>query len=314
MRMKRVIFYFIFCLAIVSCQSVNKAPKYKSAITKPTILATEEQNKKTPTNTARANHSSSKDAALVFPPSQPIEENTVINSKPKEFKQGHLTLELQEVRIDQALKIILGDLLKQSYVLPPNLKGRVTLKTASPLRQDQMYAMLQSVLKLNDLSLRKNNEVLEIIPIPLINGGVTQFGQDKSAAGYGIEAIPLRHISAKKMAKLLTPLISKTMSIPPSNANDVILITGIAEDRKKVRKAINLLDIDQMSKQHIGLFKLKNATPEEVILELNRIFQPNGGSIVSFTSIDRLNAILAIAPTENYIKSCLLYTSPSPRD
>ena len=76
----------------------------------------------------------------------------------------------------------------------------------------------------------------------------------------------------------------------------------MAEDRKKVRKAINLLDIDQMSKQHIGLFKLKNSTPEEVILELNRIFQPNGGSIVSFTSIDRLNAILAIAPTENYIK------------
>ena len=57
------------------------------------------------------------------------------------------------------------------------------------------------------------------------------------------------------MAKLLTPLISKTMSIPPSNANDVVLITGMVEDRKQVRKAINLLDIDQMSKQHIGLFK-----------------------------------------------------------
>ena len=121
MKIKRVIFYFVCCLAIVSCQSVNKAPKYKSAITKPTILATKEQNKKTSTNTAHANHSSSKDAALVFSPSQPIEENTVITSKPKEFKQGHLTLELQEVRIDQALKIILGDLLKQSYVLPLSL-------------------------------------------------------------------------------------------------------------------------------------------------------------------------------------------------
>ena len=39
-----------------------------------------------------------------------------------------------------------------------------------------------------------------------------------------------------------------------------------------------------------------------LILELNQIFQPDGGSIVSFISIDRLNAILAIAPTENYIK------------
>ena len=200
MRIKRVIFYFVCCLAIISCQSVEKPQKYKSAITKPTILATKEQNNKAPANIARANQSSSKDAALVFPPAQPLEENTVIDSEPKKFKQGHLTLELQEVQIDQALKIILGDLLKQSYVLPPNLKGRVTLKTASPLRQDQMYAMLQSVLKLNDLSLRKNNEVIEIIPIPLIKSGVTQLGQDKSAAGYGIEAIPLRHISAKKMA------------------------------------------------------------------------------------------------------------------
>ena len=46
MRIKRVIFYFVCCLAIVSCQSVNKAPKDKSAITKPTILATKKQNKK----------------------------------------------------------------------------------------------------------------------------------------------------------------------------------------------------------------------------------------------------------------------------
>ena len=92
MRIKRVIFYFVCCLAIVSCQSVNKAPKYKSAITKPTILATKEQNKKASTNIARANHSSSKDAALVFSPSQPIEENTVINSKPKAVSYTHLTL------------------------------------------------------------------------------------------------------------------------------------------------------------------------------------------------------------------------------
>ena len=103
MKIKRVIFYFVCCLAIVSCQSVNKAQKYKSAIAKPTILATKEQKYKAPTNTARANHSSSKDAALVFSPAQPIEEDTVINSKPKEFKQGHLTLELQEVRIDLSL-------------------------------------------------------------------------------------------------------------------------------------------------------------------------------------------------------------------
>ena len=105
----------------------------------------------------------------------------------------------------------------------------------------------------------------------------------------------------KKDGKVTNPLVSKTMSIPPNNANDVILITGMAEDRKKVRKAINLLDIDQMSKQHIGLF-VEKFHPEEIILELKQIFQLNGGSIVSFTSINRLNAILAIAPTENYIK------------
>ena len=302
MKFKRVIFCFVCCLTILSCQSVSKAPKYKNAITKPTILATKEQNKKAPANKDRVDHSNSKDANLVFSPAQPIKENKVVNPRSKEFKKGQLSLELKDVRIDQALKIILGDLLKQSYVLPPNIKGRVTLKTASPLTQDQMYAMLQSLLKLNNLSLRKNNEVIEIIPIPMIKGSVTQFSEDGSAAGYGIEAIPLRHISAKKMAKLLAPLISKTISIPPSNANDVILITGMSEGRKKLRKAINLLDIDQMSKQHIGLFKLINSNPKEVILELNQIFQPDGGSIVSFISIDRLNAILAIAPTENYIE------------
>ena len=88
MRIKRVIFYFVCCLAIISCQSVKKPQKYKSAITKPTILATKEQNNKAPANIARANHSSSKDAALVFPPAQPIEENTVIILNQKRVQTG----------------------------------------------------------------------------------------------------------------------------------------------------------------------------------------------------------------------------------
>ena len=126
MRIKGLYFILYVVWLLYHANQLTRQ-KCKSAITKPTILATKEQNKKASTNTARANHSSSKDAALVFTISA-NEENTVITSKPKEFKQGHLTLELQEVRIDQALKIILGDLLKQSYVLPPNLKGRFLLK------------------------------------------------------------------------------------------------------------------------------------------------------------------------------------------
>ena len=302
MKIKKVIFCLICCSAILSCQTAGKVQKYKSAITKPTISSNTDQNKKNQAKKNRADQSKSKDATFVYSPAVPIEKNKTAKSSSKNLTPGHLSLELDEVRIGQAIKIILGDLLKQTYVLPPNIKGRVTLKTARPLTKEQMYAMLQSVLKLNNLSLRMSGDLLEIIPIPMIGNSVKQFTRAQDLRGHVIEAIPLRHISVKQMTKLITPLISNTMSIPPSNANDVILIAGTAEDRKTARKAITFLDIDQMARQHIGLFKLKNSAPKEVISELKQIFHPNGGSIVSFTGIKRLNAILAIAPSENYIQ------------
>ena len=302
MKIKKVIFCLICCSAILSCQTAGKIQKYKSAITIPTISSNTDQNKKNQAKKSSADQSKSKEAAFVYSPAVPIEEDKTAKSPSKNLKPGQLSLELDEVRIDQAIKIILGDLLKQTYVLPPNIKGRVTLKTARPLTKEQMYAMLQSVLKLNSLSLRMSGDLLEIIPIPMIGNSVKQFTSTQDLRGHGIEAIPLRHISVKQMTKLITPLISNTMSIPPSNANDVILIAGTAEDRKTARKAVTFLDIDQMARQHIGLFKLKNSAPKEVISELQQIFHPNGGSIVSFTGIKRLNAILAIAPSENYIQ------------
>ena len=302
MKIKKVIICLICCSAILSCQTAGKVQKYKSAITKPTISSNTDQNKKNPPKKSSADQSKSKEATFVYSPAVPIEEDKTAKSPSKNLKPGQLSLELDEVRIDQAIKIILGDLLKQTYVLPPNIKGRVTLKTARPLTKEQMYAMLQSVLKLNNLSMRMSGDLLEIIPIPMIGNSVKQFTSAQDLRGHGIEAIPLRHISVKQMTKLITPLISNTMSIPPSNANDVILIAGTAEDRKTARKAVTFLDIDQMARQHIGLFKLKNSAPKEVILELQQIFHPNGGSIVSFTGIKRLNAILAIAPSENYIQ------------
>ena len=302
MKIKKVIFCLICCSAILSCQTAGKIQKYKSAITIPTISSNTDQNKKNQAKKSSADQSKSKEAAFVYSPAVPIEEDKTAKSPSKNLIPGQLSLELDEVRIDQAIKIILGDLLKQTYVLPPNIKGRVTLKTARPLTKEQMYAMLQSVLKLNNLSLRMSGDLLEIIPIPMIGKSVKQFASAQDLRGHGIEAIPLRHISVKQMTKLITPLISNTMSIPPSNANNVILIDETAEDRKTARKAVAFLDIDQMARQHIGLFKLKNSAPKEVISELQQIFHPNGGSIVSFTGIKRLNAILAIAPSENYIQ------------
>ena len=168
MKIKKVIICLICCSAILSCQTANKVQKYKSAITKPIISSNTDQNKKNPANKSRADQSKSKDATFVYSPAVPIEENKTAKSSSKNLTPGHLSLELDQVQIDQAIKIILGDLLKQTYVLPPNMKGRVTLKTARPLTKEQMYAMLQSVLKLNNLSLRMSGDLLEIIPIPMI--------------------------------------------------------------------------------------------------------------------------------------------------
>lgn len=213
---------------------------------------------------------------------------------------GTLSVSFDGAELEDALKVIIGDQLGLSYVLPPDLSGRVTLRTARPLTGGQMTVLLEGLLASNGLSAVYEGDLVRVVRgtggesgpgIGLIGGG----------PGYGAEVFSLSYVSATQMVTLLEPFVRTGGVLPVGLADDLVLVSGPATERRAAERAIGLLDVDRLAGRSVAIVGLAEASADAVIPELNELFSSGGegaAGIVRFMPIDRLNAILVIAADE----------------
>ena len=124
--------------------------------------------------------------------------------------------------------------------------------------------------------------------------------------GTAIDAIPLSHVSAERMAKLLTPVLGEGRLLVADPISGVILVAGTASEREAARDAVTVFDVDAMAGRPVAMIGLAQARAETVIEDLGQLFAGDREASrigqVRFIPIRRMNAILAIAATETALE------------
>jgi general secretion pathway protein D len=144
-----------------------------------------------------------------------------------------------------------------------------------------------------------------LIPAPEAGPG----GIDRTAsaeAGQGISVVPLRYVSAQTVFKLLDAFGVKASTLRPDNGRNTLIITGSGTDRAAAIDTILSFDADWMKGQSVGIFPVRNSSPEPVISELEKIMDSGEGglgqNVVKFQPMSRLNAILVVSQKPDYLK------------
>ena len=309
---RKVIIGGIIVLALTSCKTL---PEYKKSNPDRTALITSSKTPPVPKgdstrlNEQVASKGSSQTTSLnkIY---TPILKNVPSPSKEKLQKYevaGDLSVELTKVDIKQAIKIILGDILKLNYVLHPNVRGLVTLRTVRPITKTQMLGLLDAVLEAHGLMAVHGDGIVQIIPSSSKKDAKVTHLLKQTKDGFGVEIIPLTNIPTGKMLKLLAPVVEKDDVIDLPGINNLLLISGIKKQRITIKKLIELLDVDAMASQYVAIVSLRNTRPEVMISELEQILSPRGIGLVRFTPIKRLNALMAITPNQKLIKTVNLW-------
>ncbi|MDA0342504.1 MAG: type II secretion system secretin GspD [Proteobacteria bacterium] len=253
------------------------------------------------------------DAELNAPPrlvAEPIDE--VYPARPPAVKPqpalkiaaiGDLTVSFQNADLPQVLRVILGDLLRVNYLLPADLQGKVTLRTARPLTRAQMFGVLDHVLDTHGLAAVHEPDVTRIVASQTATAGATS--QGAQVPGYGLEVLALSYIGAAQMQSLLAPVLAKGRVLLADPTNNLIILSGTASERAAARRTVDVFDIDQMASQGVALIGLEHAEAEAVIGELRQLFGDDAkgplGGLVRFVPVKRMNAILAIARQPDYL-------------
>jgi general secretion pathway protein D len=208
-------------------------------------------------------------------------------------------LNFENTPVSAVAKVILGDLLNIGYVIDPRVQGTISLSSGRKVKKSDLLFILESALRTANAVLVRDRSVYRILPSDdAVGSGSVDSGR-KTEAGYGVTVIPLRHVSVQTISKLLDGFAAKPGTIRAEPTHNMIVVIGNGTERRAALDTVLSFDADFMRNQSVGIYPIRNTTPEPVIAELEKIMDSgeNGAahSLVKLQPVARLNAILVVA-------------------
>ena len=212
-------------------------------------------------------------------------------------------LNFEDADVRDVLQAVLGNVLKLNYTLAPNATGRITISSANPQNKAELLSTLETALATQGLSMVRIGSTYNITATA-IGGGTVE--DDVATLGYGISVVPLHFTSTAAMSKLLAGLVTDTDSLKVNAALNAMVVRGPAPRRAEIVLAIKSFDVDVMRDQSISVFELKRAKPDEIVAELNHIFNSETSEatngLVTFKPVARLRSVMVISRTPSLIR------------
>lgn len=214
-------------------------------------------------------------------------------------------LNFENAPVATVAKVILGDVLNVGYTIDPRVQGTVTLASVRPVPKADAVYVLENALRMSGVALVRDRTGYRLLPAPEAGPG----GVDRSmnaAAGQGVTVVPLRYVSAQNIFKLLDAFGVKAQAMRPDSARNTLIVSGSGTDRATAVDTILSFDADWMRGQSVGIFPVRNSTPEPVITEIEKIMDSGEGgmsqNVIKFQPISRLNSILVVSQKPEYLK------------
>jgi general secretion pathway protein D len=213
---------------------------------------------------------------------------------------GSVTLDFADTDIREVAAQILGNTLHVNYTIDPTVHGTATLRTVTPLSDNQLIPVLQSLLAQNGATLVQNGGVYRVLPAAAAAGIAGGIG---TAGGL---MVPLRYAAAEDLAKVLQPYAqagARIVAVPAANA---LVISGEPAQRDALDSLVRAFDIDELAGQSYALLPVRDGDAQDFATALSQAFRAQQGgqlaSVVKVLPLARVNAVLIVASQPRYIE------------
>lgn len=220
---------------------------------------------------------------------------------------GAATFNFEGESLHAVVKVILGDMLGQNYVIAPGVQGTVTLATPKPVSSADALNLLEMVLGWNNARMVYGGGRYNIVPADQALAGTVapSTGPAQSARGFEVRAVPLRYVSATEMEKILKPYARPNAIVNVDNARNIISVGGSRAELDTYLRTIETFDVDWLGGMSVGVFPLQGGRATRVVADLERVFGENSKSPVAgmfrFMPLEGANAIMVITSQPNYL-------------
>jgi general secretion pathway protein D len=222
---------------------------------------------------------------------------------------GDITLSFDDADIREVVQLVLRDLLNVNYIIDPDVRGTVTVRTGQPLTRDQLLPTLESILEASGLALIQSGGIYRVSQAqnaPRGAAGVRSgFLAQPQARGFTMAVFPLSWIGAAEMQRILEPVLPPGRVLRADEGRNVLIVAGNDREVNLARQTVQLFDVDQMAGQSVLIESLENVDVSTLAFELDNVFGgtrkgPLAGQ-VRLLPLERMNAIMVVSRQPKYL-------------
>jgi general secretion pathway protein D len=240
-------------------------------------------------------------------------------AEPIRFLGEDVSINFEQAPLSEVMHAIMGDILQLDYVVDQPIKGEVTVRTRTPIPRDELFGVLESLLKANNVLMIRGSDGRYLIT-GAANGAKLSPGVSNphsKGPGFGTMIVPLQYISASNMAEILQPVADPDAFVRVDNTRNLLMLAGTGAQLEGWLEMVSTFDVDMLAGMSVGIFPLENSSSDEVYLAISALLNgggdeggpdsPGGGKggdwsqLIRVIPIARLNSILVVTPRAHYL-------------
>lgn len=231
--------------------------------------------------------------------------------EPLQLYGDAVSMNFEEAPLADVVHSILGDTLNLDYIVEHPIKGKVTVRTRTPVPRDQLLPIIESLLLNNGAVLvRGPNDRFFVSRAGASNTMVPRFDNAQSKMlGYANIIVPLEHISATEMSEILRPVAPEAAFVRVDAKRNLLILAGTTLQLDGWLDIISTFDVDQLAGTSVGVFPVMRGDVNEIFQEVMHVLETadaeGSGSILAMVRVlpvERLNSILVVSPRARYVE------------
>ena len=222
-----------------------------------------------------------------------------------------VTLNFENASLPEFLRVVFESILKENFLIDPAVSGTVTLHTSRPVTQDTVLPIVEAVLEQNGAALIRDEGIFKVVPLgdAATASGAPAVGRYPSSRrkGYGIQVVPLEHVSAAELEGIIGPFVPEGSAISVDRTRNVLILSGPRYRLDDLLATVRMFDVDWLEGMSFAMFRLEYADAVTVVGEIESIIDTGGetplAGIVRVIPIERVNGVLVITHRPDHIEA-----------
>jgi general secretion pathway protein D len=229
----------------------------------------------------------------------------------KEQEGDGIALNFDNADIYEVIHVI-GDMLKLNYIIDPEVKGVVNIRSSKEIPISQLQEVFLKILHINGLDLRDEGGHSYIFVSSKPYSGTLSTVDDikdlKPGSRIVLQIVPLLNLQADESIKLVEPYLSPKGSIQVLENHNWLLVHDYETNVVDILTILSQLDVSPLSSLKIRLVRVQNAPIEEIKTELTEIFtalhinKKDSGSL-NIVPLGQVNSLLLVSPSEFLVEN-----------